>query len=74
MNGNHDDFDENLVRDVIEHGLLDPCDADALLAGLRANPIARMGVAYLARCAAALERISEQMPAVPHPAREEEAE
>jgi len=67
-----DDFDLNLVRDVIAHGLLDPCDADALLAGLRANPAARMGVAYLARCAAALERIAEQMPAVPNPAREEE--
>lgn len=64
-------YDEALVRDVIDHGLLDPCDADALLAALKANPAARMGVAYLARCAAALERIAEQMPAAPHPAKEE---
>lgn len=65
------DLDESLIRDVIDHGLLDPCDADAALALLRKHPDWRAAVAYLARIAASLERIAEQMPAVPHPAREE---
>lgn len=68
------EFDASLVRDVIEHGLLDPCDEDAALAALRRHPESRMAVVYLARIAASLERIAEQMPAVPHPAREEGAD
>lgn len=64
------DVDNAIVRDVIDHGLLDPCDADAALALLRAHPDWRAGAVYLARIAAALERIAEQMPAVPRPARE----
>jgi hypothetical protein len=64
-------FDETLIEDVISHGLLDPADADAALAILRARPEWRPAVVYLARIASALERIAEQMPAVPNPAREE---
>ena len=67
-------YDEALVRDVIDHGLLDPCDADAALALLREHPEWRAGAVYLARIAASLERVAEQMPAAPNPAREEEAE
>lgn len=56
------DFDNSLVRDILDHGLLDPCDADACLQGLRAHPELRIMVAYMARVAASLERIAEQMP------------
>lgn len=38
---------------------------------VRARPEWRPAVVYLARIASALERIAEQMPAVPNPAREE---
>ena len=64
-------LDETLVQDVIAHGLLDPADAGAALAIIRARPEWRPAVVYLARIASALERIAEQMPAVPNPAREE---